>query len=189
MKEIYKPGFAFALLLMVSFVSRSQSITPYVFNVAGGSYQNADSYFQFEWSLGEMAMISDFSTPDSSLVVTHGVLQPCTDKADKPPFIVYFETADIKLFPNPTRGRFEVDFFVRQTGRMEIQLTDAGGKVLETRSYAYNGCCRIERFDLTPYQNGVYFVIATLYPDTGRPGDNLNVVRHSGFKVIKNAGR
>ena len=189
MNKIYKPGFVVALLLLISFTSFSQSVTPATFNVAGGTYQNADSYFQFEWSLGEQSLTSAFATADSSLFLTHGVLQPCTDKVGKSPFIVYFEPQDFRLFPNPTKGRFEVDFFVRQTGRMEIQLTDASGKVLEKRTYAYDGCCRIEYFDLTAYQNGVYFVIATLYPSSGRPGDNLNVVRHSGFKVVKNAHR
>lgn len=189
MYKIYKPGSVVALLLMISIASTSQSVTPATFNVAGGTYQNADSYFQFEWSLGELSLISDFATADSSLFLTHGVLQPCTDKAEKSPFVVFFETADIRLFPNPTKGRFEVDFFVRQTGRMELQLTDATGRVLEKRTYSYDGCCRIEYFDLTAYQNGVYFVIATLYPDVRRPGDNLNVVRHSGFKVVKNAHR
>ncbi len=87
-----------------------------------------------EWSLGELSLISDFAKPDSSLVMTHGVLQPCTDKVGKSPLIVYFEIDDYKLFPNPTKGKFEVDFFVRQTGRMEINLTDAAGKILENRT-------------------------------------------------------
>lgn len=189
MQQVYKQGFATVLLLMISFMCSAQSITPSTFNIAGGYYQNADSYYQFEWSLGELSLISDFAKPDSSLVMTHGVLQPCTDKVGKSPLIVYFEIDDYKLFPNPTKGKFEVDFFVRQTGRMEINLTDAAGKILENRTYAYDGCCRIEHFDLTPYQNGVYFVIATLYPDFRRPGGNLNVVRRSGFRVVKNAHR
>lgn len=188
MTDVYKSGFVLALMFLFFMAPvRAQMVTPSVFNIAGGSYQNADSYYQYEWSLGELMLISDFATPDSSLRVTHGVLQPCTDKIGKDPFIVYFEPGDFRLFPNPTRGRFELDFFVRQTGRMEIQITDAAGKILQTKSYQYDGCCRIDYFDLTPYQNGVYFVIATLYPDTNRP-DGLNVKRHSGFKVIKNSG-
>jgi hypothetical protein len=31
----------------------------------------------------------------------------------------------------------------------------------------------------------VYFVVADLKPDVRRPGDNLEVIRHSGLKVIK----
>lgn len=189
MTDVYKSGFVLTLLFLLFMApARSQSVMPSVFNIAGGSYQNADSYYQFEWSLGELTLISDFASADSSLRVTHGVLQPCTDIMGKSPFIVYFEPGEFRLFPNPTRGRFELDFFVRQTGRMEIQITDATGKVLQTKSYHYDGLDRIDYFDLTLYPNGVYFVIATLYPDENR-ADGLNVKRHSGFKVIKNAGR
>ena len=185
MQEIYKPGFALVFVLLSTF-SQAQRITPAVFNATGGTYVNADSYYQFEWSIGELSIIDPMATPDSSVFVMHGVLQPCTDNVTKPPLFLTFEPDEIKIFPNPTSGRFEVDFFVRQTGRMEIQLTDVNGRVLVKRGYAYNGCCRIERFDLTPYQNGVYFVIATLYPDVIR-SDGSNVVRHSGFRIIKTA--
>ena len=134
MMHVYKRGLAFLLLFMFSVLCSAQSITPATFNIAGGSYQNADSYYQYEWSLGELSLISDFAKPDSSLVMTHGVLQPCTDKVGKSPLLVYFEIGDYKLFPNPTKGQFEVDFFIRQTGRMEINLTDASGKILESRT-------------------------------------------------------
>ncbi len=184
MKEIYKPGFALVFVLL-SNLTMAQNVTPFVFNASGGTYVNADSYYQFEWSIGELTIIDPMAKLDSSLTVMHGVLQPCTDKIGKSPLFVVFEPGEFKVFPNPTKGRFEVDYFVRESGRMEIQLTDANGLVLQTKSYQYNGCCRIDYFDLTPYQNGIYFVIATLYPDTLRGGDNANVVRHSGFKVIK----
>lgn len=184
MQKIYKPGFALVFVLL-STLSHGQRITPAVFNATGSYFVSADSYYQYEWSVGELTIIDPMATPDSSTFVMHGVLQPCTDAIGKSPFILTFEPGEIKIFPNPTSGRFEIDFFVRQIGQMEIQLTDVGGKVLVKRSYPYNGCCRIEHFDLTPYQNGVYFVIATLYPDTNRPGDGASVVRHSGFRVIK----
>lgn len=184
MKKIYKPGFALVFVLL-SYFSQAQRITPAVFNSAGNYYVSNDDYYQYEWSIGELAIIDPMAPADSSTFVMHGILQPCTDKIGLSPFFLTFEAGEIKIFPNPTSGRFEVDFFVRRAGRMEIQLTDVVGKVLQKRSYTYNGCCRIEHFDLTSYQNGVYFVIATLYPDTLRPGDNASVVRHSGFRIVK----
>jgi hypothetical protein len=68
---------------------------------------------------------------------------------------------------------------------MSLQLINSMGQVLETRSYHYDGCCRIEMFDISKYPNGLYFVVADLKPDTNRPGDGLEVIRHSGLKVIK----
>lgn len=190
MRQLYKAFFVLcSVMCSRSAFAQPGSVLPFVFNAGGGSYDNADSYYRFEWSIGELTLINAFAPADSSLLVTQGVLQPCTDKIDKSPYILTFDDGDIKVFPNPTANRFEVDFFVRQTGRMEIQLADLNGRVLETRSYIYNGCCRIEYFDLTRYPKGIYYVIATLTPDTPRPGDYLEVKRHGGFKILKYDGK
>ena len=159
-------------------------VVPAVMNTAGGTYDNAGSYYRFEWSLGELALIQSFAPADSSLLITHGVLQPCTDKVGLSPMTVLFEQGDYKLFPNPTPGKFEVDFFVKQPGQMSLQLINAIGQVLQQRSYYYDGCCRIEMFDLSAYPSGVYFVVADLKPDTVR-SDGLLIIRHSGLKVVK----
>lgn len=180
-----KPVLSFlAVFLAISFC-HAQTVTPWTFNVAGGSYDNPSSYHRFEWSFGEMLAVSTIKPADSAVIVTQGVLQPCTDKIGHSPMTLLFEKGDYRLFPNPTTGKFEVSFFVRETGRMSLQLVDATGRVLEKRSYQYNGCCRIELFDLTGRPNGLYYVIADLKPDHLRAGDNIEVIRHSGLKVLK----
>jgi len=169
--------------LPVSFI-HSQSITPSVLNSAGGTYDNRDSYFRFEWSFGELVLIQSFSSSDSSIRITQGLLQPYTDKIEASPLIVLFEKNDYKLFPNPTTGKFELNFFIRTNGKMSLQLVDAIGRVLEKRTYQYDQCCHIEFFDLTRYANGVYYVMAELKPDKPR-SDGLEVIRRSGFKIVK----
>jgi hypothetical protein len=181
-----------AVFLAISF-SRAQvpSVVPYngvvpaILNAAGGTYDNALSYYRYEWSFGELLLIQAFAPPDSSVLVTQGVLQPCTDYIGYSPYTVLFEEGDYQLFPNPTAGKFEIDFFVRTPGMMSLQLINSIGQILEKRSYHYDGCCRIELFDISRYPNGVYFVVADLKPDTNRPMDGLEVIRHSGLKVIK----
>ena len=125
-------------------------------------------------------LIKAFTPADSSILLTQRVLQPCTDKIGLSPYTVLFEAGDYKLFPNPTPGPFEVDFFVRTPGQMSLQLINVLGQILEKRSFHYDGCCRIELFDLTGYPAGVYFVVADLKPDTNR-ADGLEVIRHSGL--------
>lgn len=181
-----------AVFLAVSIVrAQVPSLVPYngvvpaVFNTAGGSYDNALSYYRYEWSFGELLLIQAFAPADSSVLVTQGVLQPCTDYIGYSPFTLLFEDGDYKLFPNPTSGKFEVDFFVRTPGMMSLQLINSVGQILMKRSYHYDGCCRIELFDISRYPDGVYYVVADLKPDVNRPGDNLEVIRHSGLKVIK----
>lgn len=160
-------------------------VVPAVLNTAGGTFDNNSSYYRFEWSFGEMLMIDSYAPADSALILTQGVLQPCTDKINKSPHVLIFDKGDYSLFPNPTSGKFELNFFVRTSGRMSLQLIDATGRLLEKRQYDYNGCCRIELFDLTKYPNGLYYVVADLKPFTNRAGDNLEVIRHSGFTVVK----
>lgn len=181
-----------AVFLAISFckaqvpsVSPYNGVVPAIFNSAGGSYDNALSYNRYEWSFGELLLIQAFAPPDSSVLVTQGVLQPCTDQIGVGPLTVLFEQGDYKLFPNPTTGPFEVDFFVRTPGTMSLQLINGIGQVLLKKSYHYDGCCRIELFDLTNYPSGVYYVIADLKPDQDRSLDRIEVRRHSGLKVVK----
>jgi hypothetical protein len=181
-----------AVFLAVSFckaqvpsVSPYNGVVPAILNAAGGSYDNSLSYYRYEWSFGELLLIQAWSPPDSSILVTQGVLQPCTDKLGDSPYTVLWEEGDYKLFPNPTTGPFEVDFFVRTTGTMSLQLINNLGQVLQKKSYHYDGCCRIELFDLTNYPAGLYYVVADLKPDNNRLVDHINIVRHSGLKVVK----
>jgi hypothetical protein len=163
-------------------VSPVNGVVPAIFNAAGGSYDNALSYYRFEWSFGELLLIQAFAPADSSILLTHGVLQPCTDIIGSSPPTVIFESGDYRIFPNPTNGKFELNFFVREQGQMSLQLINSLGQVLETREFQYSGCCRIEMFDLGRYPGGVYFIVADLRPDDLHGG---GATRHSGFKVIK----
>ncbi|HEY9664528.1 MAG TPA: hypothetical protein V6C65_39300 [Allocoleopsis sp.] len=181
-----------AVFLAVSFckaqvpsVSPYNGVVPAILNAAGGSYDNSLSYYRYEWSFGELLLIQAWAPPDSSILVTQGVLQPCTDKLGDSPYTVLWEEGDYKLFPNPTTGPFEVDFFVRTTGTMSLQLINNIGQVLQKKSYHYDGCCRIELFDLSKYPAGLYYVVADLKPDNNRLLDQINIVRHSGLKVVK----
>jgi hypothetical protein len=166
-------------------VNPLNGVVPAILNASGGTYDNPSSYYRYEWSFGEMLLIQAFAPLDSSVLVTQGVLQPCTDIIGYSAFTLLFAEGDYKLFPNPTSGKFEVDFFVRTPGQMSLQLINSVGSILWSKSYHYDGCCRVELFDISKYPNGIYFVVADLKPDINRPGDNLQVIRHSGLKVIK----
>ncbi len=161
----------------------NNGIVPAIFNSSGGSYDNPVSYFRYEWSFGEVLLIDAMAPPDSSILLTHGVLQPCTDVIGNSPPASEFAEGEYKVFPNPTSGKFELDFFVTTPGMMTLQLINSIGQILESRSYHYDGCCRIELFDLGRYPDGLYFIVADLKPDF--KVDNIGKIRHSGFKVIK----
>lgn len=178
--------FSSTVLVLFNLAGLSQSTTPTITNAGGGSYENPSSYFRyFEWSIGELTLVSTVASADSSVVVYQGVLQPCTEKPGFSPIAADFLPGDFKIMPNPTTGKFEINFFVRENGQMELELVDMMGQVMEKRSFRYYGCCRIEQYDISHLPAGVYLISATLTPD---PFTNLNlkqVTRHSGLKVIK----
>ncbi len=172
------------LALLFCIRGQCQTVSPFTLNVAGGSYDNTASYLHLEWSLGEAAVIDYYRNADSTLAFTNGVLQPCTDVVSKSAAnILLFMGNEYKLFPNVSTGLFELDFFLKLGGQMDLQLTDAMGRVLEKRSYKYVCCDRIERYDLTTYPNGVYFINATFRPDDKTQG--RTIMRQSTFRIVK----
>lgn len=173
-------------VLFLSIVSFSQRFTPTVFNTGGGSYNDPYSYVRYiEWSIGELALINTDASADGSVTVYQGVLQPCTDKTGNTPVAVDFNAGDYKIFPNPTTGKFEINFFVRDNGTLDLELTNVLGQVFEKRSIRYYGCCLIEHYDISHLPAGVYFIVATLRPDAVNSINNAVEVRRSGLKVLK----
>src|SRR5688500_19847105 len=146
MKQLYTC--LFILLAISGTASYGQSVTPVTTsNAAGGSWGPAGSYYRFEWSLGESSVVHTFIPSDSSLFLTQGVLQPITEKANLSPFIIFFAKGEYFIFPNPTAGRFEVNFKVRLAGRMELQLTDLTGRIIKKRALRYLGWGHIEKYE------------------------------------------
>lgn len=183
MNKVYKACFIL-LLTMVALKGSGQTIRPSVLNVTGGTSGDPNSYYRFDWSIGEMTMIETLTPANGMFMLTHGILQPLSELVGNSNLSLIFAPGEFRLFPNPTVGRFELDFFVRESGFIRLQLSDANGKVMEVREREYSNASRIAYFDLTRYPSGTYFVIATLYPSRLRV-DNKSVIRHSSFRVVK----
>ncbi len=173
-------------ILLLALVSASQSVTPTVTNAGGGSYNDPNSYVRyFDWSIGELSLINTVASADNSVVVYQGVLQPCTEKPGFTPFSADFNSEDFKLFPNPTVGKFELNFFLNERGILDLELTDVSGRLLESRSYNYYGCCKIIHYDISSLPAGVYFIVATLRPDPATLFNTRQTPRRSGIRVVK----
>jgi hypothetical protein len=166
--------------IIVSTVVRSQSSTPSIMNVAGGF--SKVGYLQSEWSIGELCLIETAAIP--GFFFTQGVLQPCTDFVTKWPLTVNFLLNEYKVFPNPTSGLFELDFFLRIPGKMSLQLVNELGQVVRTREFRYEGCGHIERYNISGLPNGMYTLHANLVPDEVR-NDGIISTRNSSFQILK----
>jgi hypothetical protein len=174
-----------SMALLFCIRGQGQSITPFALNASGGSFDNPSSYTRYEWSFGELVLTDTYTAAGGNLILTQGLLQPCTDQVNGSPDILLFTLNEYKIFPNVTTGPFELDFFITQPGKMELQLTDAMGKVISTRSYQYHCCDRIERYDISNFANGVYFINARFTPERGNLAEGLRIRRESTFKVVK----
>jgi hypothetical protein len=158
-----------------SFLAFGQSISPTALNMAGG-YLNG-GYYQYEYSVGEMSVIETLT--GSTNMITHGVLQPLTDKPFGNNTASAWSNDEIKIFPVPTRGRVEVDILSKQQGRVRMQLVDGLGQVIRTAEFDYAGLGNIQIFDITTLASANYSLRITLDP---KPG----FVKKSGaFKILK----
>lgn len=185
-KILYSLILTVSVLFLLQDKASAQSVAPTIFNVAGG-YTNPGAapgtgYYQYEYSVGELTMIETFTIPNYTF--TQGVLQPCTDKVLNDPLALIFHKGEYVLFPNPTTGKFELDFLLKVKGQLVLQLVDNMGRVIETREFHYDGCGRIERFDINRLADGIYTLHATLRGDEKR-GDGLIITRNSAFRIVK----
>jgi hypothetical protein len=177
MRKIY---LCFFVGIFVASIAKSQFSSPSILNIAGGF--SKIGALDSEWSLGELCMIETYNMP--GFIFTQGVLQPCTDMVTKWPPTVSFLLNEYKLFPNPTRGKFELNFFLKICGRMILQLVDASGKLITSRDFRYECCGSIETFDNSGLPNGVYMLHARLIPDDTGGGASFSI-RNSAFPVLK----
>lgn len=171
------------LLFAVITHVHGQSVAPFIINSAGGNYQNAGSYILYEWSVGESAVIFTFT--GNNATATNGVLQPCTENVSPPAYVSRFADGELRLFPNPTPGKFELNIAVPIPGRMNIELVNTVGQVIAKRNFRNECCGRIENFDISALPGGVYMLVATLEPDEASPADNKIIIRRGSIKVVK----
>ncbi|MBK7434502.1 MAG: hypothetical protein IPI66_11800 [Chitinophagaceae bacterium] len=163
--------------IFFSLASISQSVTPSILNVTGGT--NMYTFYRFEWSFGEAIAIETMSVPGSN-IVTNGVLQPGTHNPATVNNTGGWDPDEIKVLPNPTRDMLEIDIFTKHLGWMTINLFDAAGTFYGRKEFAYTNPGRIEKWSFGAYASGTYFLDIQL-----RPAIGTSVLKKGTFKVIK----
>lgn len=166
----------FTVGIFLSLGAYSQSVTPAILNATGGT--NFFTFYRFEWSFGESMAITTMG-PVSNLIVTNGVLQPGTHNPATINNTSEWDRDEIRILPNPTQNKLEIDFFSKQQGKVTLNLIDASGRFLAQRQFDYFGTGRIEIWDLGRYPSGAYFLNISLNP-TG-----TSVAKKGTYKVIK----
>lgn len=166
----------FTISIFFSLGAYSQSVTPAILNATGGT--NFFTFYRFEWSFGESMAITTMG-PTSNLIVTNGVLQPGTHNPATINNTSEWDRDEIRILPNPTQNKLEIDFFSKQQGKVTLNLIDGSGRFLAQRQFDYLGTGRIEIWDLGRYPSGTYFLNISLNP-TG-----TSVAKKGTYKIIK----
>lgn len=162
------------VFMVVGTHTRSQSITSSIINVTGNTF--SQGYYIFDWSVGEMALVESMTSSNSSAIITNGFLQPLTPAENS---VQKFSSEEIRILPNPTYNKIEINFLTVQQGDVYIQISDAGGKIVSSRKTVSYGIGSIEKFNLAPFSAGTYFIRIDLDPDPGS-------VRKTGtYKILK----
>ncbi len=157
--------------------SNAQSIAPSVINSSGGTFQSG--YYQFEWSIGELALIGQMSNANNSYFITNGFLQPFTQSPAKINTSNMFAYDEIKVFPNPATSYVEINFFTKQKGRLTLSFYDGAGRKVYAVSESYYGDGLIKRIPVSQLPNEVYMLHVDLDPNAG------SVSKKGVYKIIK----
>ena len=140
----------------------SQTVAPSVMNTAGGTAQSG--YYQFEWSIGELALVGNMNDQNNSFFITNGFIQshiqyPALNNSNN-----FFGNDEIKIFPNPASSYVEINFFTSQRGLIKISIYDGAGKKVHTTADVYHGVGLIKRIPVSHLPNEVYMLHIDLDP-------------------------
>ncbi|HSH66530.1 MAG TPA: T9SS type A sorting domain-containing protein [Bacteroidia bacterium] len=154
-----KHTFYILFWIIVSVSMRAQTLDPTILNSTGGTATiNGISY---DYSFGEMTMISTFSTPQ--LIVTQGVLQTRTDTAAVGIHENNLPAPHISIYPNPAQQciGFESDF--PTAGTLQYEFLDISGKRIINRQLTIHPGMNKETIDLTSLPTGMYLLKITVH--------------------------
>jgi hypothetical protein len=146
------------ILLIISIGTNAQSLSPTIINATGGSATvNGITY---EYSFGEMTMISTFSTP--KLIVTQGVLQSKTDTVAIGIHENESSIPAIVVFPNPVAQFISFESEYKTAGKLDYILTDAAGKLILNKQLSISAGKTKETIDVSNLPTGMYFLKVTV---------------------------
>jgi len=165
------------ILFFSLFHCSAQNIAPSVINTGGGSFQSG--YYQFEWSIGEMALVGEMSSSNNSLVITNGFIQPFIQYPATNNTNNIFANDEIKVFPNPASSYVEINFLTKQQGRITLTFYDGSGRKILTIADSYYGIGLIKRIPVNQLPNEVYMLHVDLDPYPGYSS------KKGVYKIIK----
>ena len=167
------------LIIMITCLASycGQSQVAQIINTSGGSV--AQSGYTVEWSIGELALVSQMVAADNSYILTNGFIQPYPDKPGHPANILS-TPATVAVFPNPTEDYVTVTIKEIYSGRVSLKLYNELGQIVYQDETLVHGFGFIHKINMKTLKNGTY----TLYLASQNPLSNYEITSKS-FKIIK----
>lgn len=125
-----------------------------------------------------MVVVEPMQSSKGLLVVTHGLLQPePTDlnRNDDPSFA----EDEIRILPNLTNNKVQVNFLTKQQGNVTITLYDVIGKKVFIKKLVNYGFGQTEEIFMQGLATGTYLMHIDLQPTPG------SVYKKGSFKIVK----
>lgn len=131
-----------------------------------------------------MSLVNQMQSSANNFILTNGFLQPYSlfPIANFPAAV--FAPAEIKVFPNPARDFVEIDFFMKQQGRLGLRLLDAAGQVVYSNAVNYYGLDLVHKIQVKQFSSGTYFLHVTLQ-GFGPYLSTFRTVRKGVYRIVK----
>ena len=146
-------------------------------NISGGSFQKG--YYQFEWSVGETALVNEMEEPNKRFIVTNGLLQPYLVYPATTGTQPWFEVHEIRIFPNPSTEYVEINLSTKHSGKLVLQFFSATGQKVYSTDFDIYGVDKIERIPVASFPQGIYTLNIELKAAEG------SVSIRSVYKIVK----
>ncbi|HEY0677311.1 MAG TPA: hypothetical protein VGD17_03455 [Chitinophagaceae bacterium] len=153
------------IIVCTCFSSFGQALGPQVMNASGGSYKKG--YYAIDWSIGELPLVDVLKPTENSYIITNGFLQAHTEFPSNVLVHNQFNPDEIRILPNPTRGRLEVNFLVSIEGTIKLSMFNAAGVALFRREVPIHGYGKFERIEMSQYPNSTYILYIELTDNNG----------------------
>ena len=165
---------ALIALLLLQLCVKAQSISSSVVNTTGSSY--SQGLYSIDWSVGEVALVSSMKSSEGLIVISNGFLQPNVPTGN---VVHYFSGDEVKILPNPTFQKVDINIATKQEGVLRIYVYDTRGKLVVNGKSTLSGIPIVEKVDLSPFASGTYFVKLELEPAIG------SIRKTGSYKILK----
>ena len=137
----------------------AQTSRPDVIASAGG-FANGPG-FTNSYTIGEMAMVSTFST--GSFVLTQGFQQPNDGATGLAP--VNENTEPFEAYPNPSNGQVFLAYDLTGNAEVTVEVYDLPGRLVLTEKSNRASGHQVHAVNLSSQSEGVYFIRLTIKTD------------------------